>query len=61
MTDTGRSPHIVRDFTIGNTRIKIADALPRLWREGNFRLQGVERQLHGFDCLVLGNLSLCHR
>lgn len=25
MTDTGRSPHIVRDFTIGNTRIKIAD------------------------------------
>ncbi len=25
MTDTGQSPHIVRDFTIGNTRIKIAD------------------------------------
>lgn len=25
MTDTERSPHIVRDFTIGNTRIKIAD------------------------------------
>ncbi len=25
MTDTGQSPHIVRDFTVGNTRIKIAD------------------------------------
>lgn len=25
MTDTGRNPHIVRDFTIGSTRIKIAD------------------------------------
>lgn len=25
MTDTEQSPHIVRDFTVGNTRIKIAD------------------------------------
>ena len=25
MTDTGQSPNIVRDFTVGNTRIKIAD------------------------------------
>lgn len=25
MTDTERSPNIVRDFTVGNTRIKIAD------------------------------------
>ncbi len=25
MTDIGQSPNIVRDFTIGNTRIKIAD------------------------------------
>ncbi len=25
MEDTGHSPNIVRDFTIGNTRIKIAD------------------------------------
>lgn len=25
MTETGQSPHIVRDFTVGNTRIKIAD------------------------------------
>lgn len=25
MEDTGQSPNIVRDFTIGNTRIKIAD------------------------------------
>lgn len=25
MADTGQSPHIVRDFTVGNTRIKIAD------------------------------------
>lgn len=25
MNDIGQSPHIVRDFTIGNTRIKIAD------------------------------------
>lgn len=25
MTDTGQSPNIVREFTIGNTRIKIAD------------------------------------
>lgn len=25
MTDIGQSPNVVRDFTIGNTRIKIAD------------------------------------
>lgn len=25
MADTGQGPHIVRDFTVGNTRIKIAD------------------------------------
>jgi len=25
MTDTGQSANIVRDFTVGNTRIKIAD------------------------------------
>lgn len=25
MTDIEQSPHIVRDFTVGNTRIKIAD------------------------------------
>lgn len=25
MTDAGQSPNIVRDFTIGNTRIRIAD------------------------------------
>ena len=25
MTDTGQSPNIVWDFTVGNTRIKIAD------------------------------------
>lgn len=25
MTDTGQSPNIVKDFTVGNTRIKIAD------------------------------------
>lgn len=25
MTDLGQEPNIVRDFTVGNTRIKIAD------------------------------------
>ena len=25
MVDAGQSPNIVRDFTVGNTRIKIAD------------------------------------
>lgn len=25
MADTGQSPNIVKDFTVGNTRIKIAD------------------------------------
>lgn len=25
MENTGQGPHIVRDFTVGNTRIKIAD------------------------------------
>ena len=25
MADAGQSPNIVRDFTVGNTRIKIAD------------------------------------
>ena len=25
MADTGQSPNIVREFTVGNTRIKIAD------------------------------------
>lgn len=25
MSDTGQRPNIVRDFTVGNTRIKIAD------------------------------------
>lgn len=25
MTDTGQGPNIVKEFTVGNTRIKIAD------------------------------------